>query len=50
MAAGFLECVLAGLVPLLLAGALLAQRAQARPLPVRATTRLTPAGATRPRR
>jgi len=50
MAAGYLECVLAGLVPLLMAGALLARRAQARPAPARATTRLPPAAAARPQR
>ena len=49
MAAGYLECVLAGLVPLLMAGALLARRAQARPVPARVTTRMPPAGAARPR-
>jgi hypothetical protein len=35
MAAGFLECVLAGLVPLLMAGALWGRFASPRPVPVR---------------
>jgi hypothetical protein len=37
MTAGYLDCVLAGLVPLLLAGALWARSATARPVRVRVT-------------
>jgi hypothetical protein len=47
MAAGFVECVLAGLVPLLLAAALMARSAVARPVPARLSP--APVGATRRR-
>jgi hypothetical protein len=49
MAAGYLECVLAGLVPLLLAGAYWARSAATRPVPVRISRR-PPAGAAHPAR